>query len=160
MRIKLSETNNTKIQTALDQVNKRAKAFTVTNPAVLGDYAARAEEKLKGILPKAGWKGARVECRPAGPSASSYGYPAKSTDLVLERGARDWFLVQVTEAHVRSGDRSICEVHLSPCQTIAAELYAAKKLRADFRVKDMPLDASAHERAKIEIDARKIAGVF
>lgn len=159
MRIKLAETNKDKLQAALDNVNKRAKSFTVTDPEKILDYAAAAEAKLTGILPRAAWKGARVLCRPAGPSASSYGYPAKSTELILERGARDWFLVNVVEARVQSGDRRLCDVSLTATQTLAAELYAAKKLRANFKAKDMTSDISAHERVKIEVDARKMAGV-
>lgn len=157
MRLNLIQT--AKIDHALAVVNGKANAFTIPNAAALAAYAVQAERQLAGILPKAGWKGARVKCLPAGPSSSSYRFGAKSTECVLERGASAWFLIACREGHVYPKSRQLCDVTLSAAQTIAAPLYAAKRLTIDFSPTQAKEGMSTHERLRLTAEAMKLAGV-
>jgi hypothetical protein len=71
-----------------------------------------------------------VMFRPAGPSANSYKYNAKSTRVYLERGATDWFLVKVQEDAVRPKEKEFLHITISADQ--AAEIQ--RRALADFSV--------------------------
>jgi hypothetical protein len=100
MKIKIDTANNEAINAELDKINGKATSFTITCTKELIDIANRAEKKLEA-LPKAMRKGAVVRYRPAGPSANSYKYAAKSTRITIERGASGWFLTGVESAEVQ-----------------------------------------------------------
>lgn len=157
MRINLNDT--TKIDKALAGVNGKASTFTIPDADDLASYAHHAERQLAEILPKAGWKDARVMCVPAGPGSSSYRYGAKSTECVLERGARGWFLIACNEGRVHPKSRRVCDVTLSAAQTLAAPLYAAKRLAIDFSPTQPEEGMSAHDRLNLAAEAAKLAGV-
>jgi hypothetical protein len=119
MKIKITLDNNAAINSELDKVNGRATAFTITCTKELLDIVAEAEKKLS-ILPKADRKGAAINYRPAGPSANSYKYAAKSTRVTCERGASGWFLTGVFESEVQPKRPALMDIMITPAQ--AAEI--------------------------------------
>ncbi|MGY9039400.1 MAG: hypothetical protein ACKVLA_16435 [Rhodobacterales bacterium] len=157
MRINLN--NTVKIDKALADVNGKASAFTIQDAAALTSYAVLAERKLAEILPKSGWKGAKVRCHPAGPKSSSYRNTAKSTECVLERGGNAWFLTECGEGRVHPKSRQFCDITLSAAQTLAAPLYAAKRLTINFSQTKPAVGLSAHARIQLAAEAAKLAGV-
>lgn len=130
MRIKVGIQNNAAINAELLKVNGKAEAFTVTCTKQIMEAIKRAEEKI-AVLPKAQWKGAKIMFRPAGPSANSYKYNAKSTRVYIERGATDWFLVKIQEDAVRPKEKEFLNIAISADQ--AAEIQ--RRAIADFSVK-------------------------
>lgn len=156
MRMNLTQTD--KINVQLSSANGTATSFTITEAATLRAFAERAEEQLAEILPRSAWKGARVTCRPAGPSASSYKFGAKSTECTLERGATGWFLIACETARVYPKNPSKCAVSLTAAQTAAAPLYAKRRLEARFGLAVLPETATAHEHMRLAAEARKLIG--
>lgn len=157
--MRLNITNTAKIEAELSSVNGTARAFTLTEAQDLCAFAEHAERQLGKVLPKSAWKGARVTCRLAGPSASSYRYGAKSTECELERGATGWFLIACTTALVYPKTPAKCAVTLTAAQTRAASLYAARRLEREFSLTRLPETASEEELEVLEADARRLAGV-
>ena len=129
MRIKVSIQNNAAINAELLKVNGKAEAFTVTCTNQIFQAVARTEQKLSAI-PKAQWRGAQVMFRPAGPSANSYKYNAKSTRVYLERGATDWFLVRIQPDAVSPKEKEFLHITISADQ--AAEIQ--RRSVAEFSV--------------------------
>lgn len=86
-------------QKFISDVEGRASTRLVT-AADLEKIAAEAEKCLSA-LPKKMWTGARVEFRGEGPWASSYGYKAGSTRVVLVRRSADWALVEAERVSIR-----------------------------------------------------------
>jgi hypothetical protein len=115
MKIKINLANNKAIIDALEKVNGKAESFTVSNAKQMIEIAAQAESKLE-VMNKADRKGAKAMYRPAGPSANSYKYAAKSTRVYIERGSKDWFLVNVQTDHVRPKAKEILNVTISKAQ--------------------------------------------
>ena len=97
--IKIDLKNTDTIEAALAEVNGRATSFTVTHYYEVARVMRRAEKGLDA-LPKAARTGATATFIPAGPSANSYKYAAKSTRLSMARRATGWYLTEVAEAHV------------------------------------------------------------
>ena len=129
MRIKVSIQNNAAINAELLKINGRAESFTVTCTNQILQAIKGAEQKLSAI-PKAQWRGAMVMFRPAGPSANSYKYNAKSTRVYLERGATDWFLVNIQPDAVSPKEKEFLHITISADQ--AAEIQ--RRALADFSV--------------------------
>ena len=129
MRIKLTIKNNSAINAELAKINGKAQAFTIICTNQILQAVARAEQKLSAI-PKAQWRGAQVMFRPAGPSANSYKYNAKSTRVYLERGATDWFLVRIQPDAVSPKEKEFLHLTISADQ--AAEIQ--RRAIADFSV--------------------------
>jgi len=129
MRIKVNIQNNAAINAELLKVNGKAEWFTVTCTTQILEALKGAERKMSAI-PKAKWKGAKVMFRPAGPSANSYKYNAKSTRVFIERGATDWFLVNIQPDAVSPKDKEFLRITISADQ--AAEIQ--RRAIADFSV--------------------------
>lgn len=129
MRIKVSIQNNAAINAELLKVNGKAESFTITCTNQILQAIKRAEQKLSAI-PKAQWRGSQVMFRPAGPSANSYKYSAKSTRVYLQRGATDWFLVKVQEDAVSPKEKEFLHIAISADQ--AAEIQ--RRAVAEFSV--------------------------
>ena len=129
MRIKLTIKNNSAINAELAKVNGKAESFTITCTNQILQAIKRAEQKLSAI-PKAQWRGAMVMFRPAGPSANSYKYNAKSTRVYLERGATDWFLVRIQPDAVSPKEKEFLYITISADQ--AAEIQ--RRAIAEFSV--------------------------
>jgi hypothetical protein len=129
MRIKVNIQNNSAINAELLKVNGRAESFTITCAKQILEAINGAERKMSAI-PKAKWKGAKVMFRPAGPSANSYKYNAKSTRVYIERGATDWFLVNIQPDAVSPKEKEFLRITISADQ--AAEIQ--RRAIADFSV--------------------------
>lgn len=123
MRIKLTIKNNAAINAELLKVNGKAESFTITCTNQILQAIKRAEEKI-AVLPKAQWRGAQVMFRPAGPSANSYKFSAKSTRVYLERGATDWFLVRIQSDAVRPKEKEFLNITISVYQAAEIQLRA------------------------------------
>lgn len=90
------------IVAALDAVNGRADAFTVSSWGDLSILAGKAEDELerKGVTQK-NRTGAQLTYTPAGPTANSYKRGAISTRVTLRRtSAGAWTLAQVERTTV------------------------------------------------------------
>lgn len=129
MKIKLNIQNNSAINAELLKVNGRAESFTVTCTKQILEAIKGAERKMSAI-PKAKWKGAKVMFRPAGPSANAYKYNAKSTRVFIERGATDWFLVNIQPDAVSPKEKEFLHITISADQ--AAEIQ--RRAVAEFYV--------------------------
>lgn len=99
MKIKITEKNRDKIESELLKVNGRAESFTITKFNEVESVAKRAENILY-YVPVKERKGAKFLYRPAGATANSYKYAAKTTTLELERTSTGWFLTNISEYHV------------------------------------------------------------
>jgi hypothetical protein len=115
MKIKIDHKNNEAINAALEKVNGRAESFTVSCTKQLVLIAEKAERKLD-ILPKGQRKDATARFIPAGPSARAYKYPAKSTQVMIERGSTGWFLVGIQPHHVHPTRLEVLSVTISQLQ--------------------------------------------
>lgn len=101
MKIKICDANGKKIQALLDEVNGKAHSFTIQYAEDVFKYASSAEAELEASkLAKSERVGAFAVATPAGPSANSYKYAARSTSIRMERGSTGWFLVDVSKADV------------------------------------------------------------
>ena len=131
MKIRICAEYATRINEALDAVNGKATAFTVTNFKEVASYAERAEKQLeKSKLAKSERVGAFAICTPDGPSAKSYKYSAKSTTIRIERGSKDWYLVGVSDTQVSPRQNEKMIIKITQTQ---AEIIQAKSI-ADFVV--------------------------
>lgn len=93
------------VEIDLNKVNGRAKAFAVQTFSEIKDIATRAEEMLEERLVPASYRpGSILTYRPAGPFASSYGDPVRSTEITLTRGRDAWFLIGIERIRLRPGD--------------------------------------------------------
>lgn len=96
MKIKLND--NAACGAALQSVNGRASAHTVNAAYELHKMALDAEEVLmRAGVPLSARRGVRLVYAPAGPG-KAYAKKARSvvsTRVTLERGTKDWFLVDV-----------------------------------------------------------------
>lgn len=95
-QIKITAANRAAIESALAEVNGKAKSFTITDYTDVALAAAMAEEQLVNSgLPKAQRAGAAAVYIPAGPSARSYKYSVRSTALYMVRRPSGWYLESV-----------------------------------------------------------------
>ncbi len=119
MKINLSRTeaNVAAVNAALAAVNGKAESFTLTSWWAVSEVAKEAEERLRVAgVPKAARKGVVVIHQPAGPSARSYKYAARSTRVTITRGSSDWYLTDVQAVVVRPSSRAYTATKISPEQ--------------------------------------------
>jgi hypothetical protein len=99
--MKINIKNENKIDSALQAVNGKAVSHTYSAQDVRR-LAIAAEAELKSrCIDAAQRKGSIYEASGAGPAAASYKYQVITTMVKLERGARDWFLVDAKRDHAR-----------------------------------------------------------
>ena len=128
--IKITDTNATKIQDALEAVNGKAAAWTIMLFRDVERVAEKVEKKLAS-LPKADRVGAVATFRPAGPTAKSYKYAARSTTITMERRATGWFLTDVIASDVYPKMAEALDVAIT--QEQADEIQ--RRAIAEFHVK-------------------------
>lgn len=157
--MKINLNNQDKVEEQLEKVNGRASAHVIDSVCELIEFANDAEAELATLLPKAAWKGALVLCRPEGPSANSYKFRGVSTTCVLERGARDWFLVSAEKDWVYPRSRHFCDITLTGVQGRAAILHLNKRLRAEFGASGLTVDTSDPAGRALEEAACKLIGL-
>jgi hypothetical protein len=126
MKINVNDTK--KISAALEAVNGRATAHTLTSCDVWA-LAERAEKDLqsRGVSKKA-MKGTRVTYTPAGPG-KAYARKARyvvSTLVTIERGSSGWFLTEAerNEIWADSPERLVIHVTAEARQAIMARAFA------------------------------------
>ena len=140
MKIKITTENAAKINEALDAVNGKATAFTIHFYDDVMKYAEAVEKMLeKSQLPKAERSGAAAQIRPAGPSTNAYKYAAKSTTIRIERGSKDWFLVNVSETSVHPKQNESIRITISPAQRDTI----TRKALEGYRVATQPAAVAA-----------------
>lgn len=128
--MKINTNNTAKIIEVIDAVEGRSYVNCLTYTQVQ-TLTLNADEYLEGLsLPRQCWVGAKFYYRPAGPWAKSYSYAQGATSCTIERGSRDWFLVNVerTSVYPQASQRFECSL---PHQT--AEI-AHRQLDKKFHV--------------------------
>lgn len=84
-----------KLQVSLDALQTHDRVRLVT-PSLVADCVAIIETRLQDLLPKSAWPGLRFDCDPHGQSfPGNYEGRPMSTQFVLERGSKDWFVVGI-----------------------------------------------------------------
>ena len=96
MKINIDNANNVeKITAAINEAEGRATVRTITFDDIL-DAVAAIEEKLRRILPKKALAGLKFAVNPnAQTFPAAYNGVPMSTQFILERGSKAWFLVNV-----------------------------------------------------------------
>lgn len=126
------------VQSALDQVNGKAEAFTITFANKLVEIVKRAEHHLdQHDVVLSDRPGATVTYRPAGPSAKAYKYSAVTTEITLRRaraGTPVWHLDEVRRVDVYPRNAERFHVRISD----AAARNLIKRTLAAFGRTDFP----------------------
>lgn len=158
MKIKITRENREEIEAALKAVNGKSTSFTITTLEEVGAAAVSADEHLNNIFldTQKAAKGARFMFIPAGPSAKSYKYPVNSTRITIEKGAKDWFLVDVGATSIYPKNPSRTALILSPVQKRAAVLRFEKALEA-YAPGHSNVQNTAHTEMEIEAAAQALA---
>ena len=110
INMKINVKHTDKIQAALDSVQQRCRERIMCAEDV-NCIVQRAEERLSSILPKKEWRGIRIMAQNGfcGCIPRSYHGAPQSTQVWLERGSSDWFLVSVSRSYSwTTGVRSWC----------------------------------------------------
>ncbi|WP_417842123.1 hypothetical protein [Terasakiella sp.] len=108
--MKINTNDTAKVIEAIHAVEGRSYVNCLTFTQVI-DLTLEADEYLEALsLPRQCWVGAQFFYRPAGPWAKSYNYAQGATSCTIERGSRDWFLVNVerTSVYPQSPQRFTC----------------------------------------------------
>ena len=98
MRINLK--NQEKVTAALDKVNGQAREHTFDYSDLCAAVLEAEESRIHQILPRKNWKGMRLALRSGRPVARAYKRERIATRVVLERGARAWFMVDISRARI------------------------------------------------------------
>lgn len=101
------------VREALAAVNGRATGFVATYEDIVS-AAERADEILDGLDAAKGDRlGAVVNYCPAGPSANSYRYGAKSTSVVLQMKSSGWHVISIVSCSVYPKNPEILKVSVT-----------------------------------------------
>ena len=93
--IKITSGNTSKIQSAIDAVQKLARIRTI-DAADVFEAVEVAEKKLGRLLYKKDWTDLRIVCDPSAQKfANAYDGIPESTRFYIERGATGWVLLTV-----------------------------------------------------------------
>jgi len=95
MKIKIDEKNADKIEKALKSVNGRASEHAYTSSHDIISIAVQAERKVLSLLPKKSASGACYSATSGQAVAKAYKWRRNGTKIVLCRGSKDWFLVDI-----------------------------------------------------------------
>lgn len=128
MRINISKTDA--LGDALESVNRRAAAHVLEWYNVTA-LAERVEKDLQGRgVPKKYLKGARVTYTPAGPGKSyaRKGRFVVSTQVELERGASDWFLIGAEKVDVWATESERFTMRVTDAARQAIEDHAFRNI--------------------------------
>ena len=114
MKINIHTKNTDKIEHVLEKVNGRALEWAITTFEEVNELAERAEAMLdsKGVLKK-NRHGTQLRFTPAGPASASYKYNVKTTEVVLVRGGKDWFLKSVASEEASPKQKEIFMLNVS-----------------------------------------------
>lgn len=97
--VHIKSTNITEILKTVADVEGKATMRCIDATAI-PSWIKRAEAKLHALdIPKKVWVGCKIRHYPESVS-KSYGSVAYGTFLTLERGQRDWFVVEIVRGRV------------------------------------------------------------
>lgn len=146
MRIKINETNAPKIEEALDAVNGKAAAHTITSYTEVAKIAEAFEADLeKRGVAKSRQRGAVFEYVPDGKALpNAYKSSAITTKVVIERGPTGSFLIGVERENKYPGSSGTDVANVNEEQ---ADLIRAKALKG-ISVSDDPMKAAVAERKR------------
>lgn len=119
MRINVKNTQE--VQKALDEVQKRCSQRTLDANDIT-NFITKAEEKLISILPKKYWQGVRVAIFEnfGGRVPSSYKGMPMATEVTLERGSKDWFIIDIKRLYAStSGHVQFLNLHMKKDEIVA-----------------------------------------
>jgi hypothetical protein len=129
MKIAIDLKNADKIMAALEAVNGRAREHTFCMFLQLSDLAEKAEKELTALVNKSDAAGALFIATSGHEMPKSYKYPRVATEVILERGAKGWFLTSVAGAAIyNSGGKGY--LVLTPSQ----DAKAVERLRLKYRI--------------------------
>lgn len=131
MRIKINETNAPKIEEALDAVNGKAAAHTITSYTEVAKIAEAFEADLeKRGVAKSRQRGAVFEYVPDGKALpNAYKSSAITTKVVIERGPTGSFLIGVERDRLFPGSPGTDVAHITEEQADLIRAKAFKGLR-------------------------------
>tara|TARA_R110002020_G_scaffold8468_1_gene33929 strand:- start:870 stop:1292 length:423 start_codon:yes stop_codon:yes gene_type:complete len=134
MTVNLS--NPIKILATIDKTAGNARAHTITSYDFIADNIKEIEKSLKNSgIPKTAWVGIVVRIHGGGPVSRSYRYKVTTTELLLKRGARDWFLTDCQKADGYPGQESTAQIVFAPESTKqAAVKHALEQIYLTVRV--------------------------
>lgn len=131
--IKITTDNRAAIEAALQTVNGKATAFTVTDPNAVVILANEGEARL-AVVNKANRAGTTLTYRPAGPSANAYKYGTISTRVMLRRGGDAWFLTDVERVEVFPKQAELNLLIISKAATEDVHRHAMRGMRTALTV--------------------------
>ena len=134
MKINLS--NEIKILATIDRTAGNARAHTITSYDFILSNIKEIEKSLKSSgIPKAAWVGILVRIHGGGPASRSYRYKVTTTELLLKRGARDWFLTDCQKADGYPSQEARAQIVFAPEPTKrAAVKHALEQIYLTVRV--------------------------
>ena len=129
MKITIDQKNADKIMAALEAVNGRAREHTFCMFLQLSDLAEKAEKELIALVKKSDAAGAVYVATSGREMPNSYKYARVATKVILERGAKSWFLISVEGAAIYNsgGDEYLI---LNQTQ----DTKAVERLRSKYRI--------------------------
>lgn len=93
--IRITEDKIAAIEAALVAVNGKSTAHTITSGTKVVTIAAKAEKLLNELIPAKARAGATYSYTSGGAVANSYKHIRNATKITLQRGSKDWMLVDV-----------------------------------------------------------------
>lgn len=147
MRIKIDEKNAQKIHDALEGVNSKAHTHTISSFSRVAKIAEAFEADLasRGVA-KSRQRGAIFEYTPDGKDLpKTYGNSAITTKIVIERGSKGCFLIDVERDRLYPGSSGTDVAHITEEQ---ADLIRAKAFRG-VSVSEKPMSPRQRSLEKL-----------
>ena len=99
--MKINVENTKEIKTMLETVQKRARTRTI-NITNIDSAIKNIEKQLETTIPKNDWQGIVVLCD-CYPQMFDTAYVSLSTQFILERGVKNWFIVDCARCKCTNG---------------------------------------------------------
>jgi len=129
MKIAITADNAAKVEAALKAVNHASVAHTFNTFDQVAREADNAERALLDLINKGDAKGAFYVTVSGDAVPNAYRYARKGTRVVLERGAKGWFLIELNAEPVYQSGGSKW-LTLTPAQ----DAKAVERLRKRYSV--------------------------
>ena len=138
MQISVTDQNKDKIEEMLRAVNGRASEHTYNYYTQIKSLVAEAEERLGLLVPKKCFAGAKFYAESGEKVPNAYKYARKSTVIYFERGAKDWFIMQIKadQVYKEGGSKSLS-------LTEEQDVKAVEMLRHNYRIQKAILSQQA-----------------
>lgn len=120
MKIKITKQNENAVMNAVKKEAGKAQKFVHDFEEIM-ETIEIAENRLENFgIPKARRSGVTVIEVLSGPS-KSYKYSAMGTRIKLQRGPKDWFLVEVDRTDIYPGAPAVFKININEDHVLAAE---------------------------------------